>query len=106
MTAPVSSIRNLGPASEEAFAKAGMHSAQEVRELGLEEAYRRLLASGARPHFIAFYALAMGLQDRAWNDLDADEKAALRVRFDALVAERDTGSTGIDLELRRLGVIE
>lgn len=87
MTEPVSSIRNLGPRSEEGFARAGMHTADEVRALGPDEAYRRLIAAGTRPHFIGYYALVMGLQGRPWNDLDAKEKAALRTRFDALVAE-------------------
>ena len=39
MPDPVSSIPNLGPASEAAFAKAGIHSADEIRELGADESY-------------------------------------------------------------------
>ncbi|MFZ0097748.1 MAG: competence protein TfoX, partial [Gemmobacter sp.] len=31
MAEPVSSIPNLGPASEAAFARAGIHSAEELR---------------------------------------------------------------------------
>ncbi|MEM9049899.1 MAG: TfoX/Sxy family DNA transformation protein [Pseudomonadota bacterium] len=87
MARPVSAIRNLGPASDAAFARAGLHSAQAVIDLGADAAYARLLASGARPHFIAFYALAMGLQGRPWNDCRGEEKAALRTRFDRLVAQ-------------------
>ncbi|RMF38536.1 MAG: competence protein TfoX [Alphaproteobacteria bacterium] len=87
MTRPVSSIRNLGPASEAAFARAGIASAEELIELGADAAYARLLQSGARPHFIAYYALAMGLQGRPWNDCRGAEKAALRARFDALCAQ-------------------
>ncbi len=86
--APVSTIRNLGPASEAVYARAGIATAGQLRALGADEAYRRLLATGARPHFIAFYAMAMGLQGRPWNDMDPPEKAAMRARFDALVAER------------------
>lgn len=103
MTAPVSSIRNLGPRSEEGFARAGMHTAEQVRELGADEAYRRLLTAGTRPHFIGYYALVMGLQGRPWNDLDAAEKAVLRERFDALVAET-SDARGIERELDALGV--
>ena len=61
MTSPVSSIPNLGPASEAAFAVAGITSAEEIRALGPDEAYARLLRSGTRPHFIGYYVLAMGL---------------------------------------------
>ena len=87
MSDPVSSIKNLGPASDAAFARAGIHSAEDVRELGADAAYAKLIAAGTRPHFIGYYALVMGLQGRPWNDARGDEKAALRARFDKLKAE-------------------
>lgn len=86
MTQPVSSIPNLGPASEAAFARAGITSAEDLRRLGADEAYARLLASGSRPHFIGYYVLVMGLQGRPWNDCKGEEKKALRQRFDAICA--------------------
>ena len=64
MTDPVSSIRNLGPASDREYARAGIHSADELRALGPDEAYRRVLAAGTRPHFIGYYAMVMGVQGR------------------------------------------
>lgn len=110
MPSPVSSIPNLGPASELAFARAGITSAEEIRALGPDEAYRRLLAAGARPHFIGYYVLVMGLQGRAWNDCKGEEKQTLRRRFDQLCAgfNRSDAKLRADLEatLRYLGVIE
>lgn len=109
MPEPVSAIPNLGPASEAAFAKAGIHSAEEIREMGADEAYRRLLDSGSRPHFIGYYVLVMGLQGRPWNDCKGAEKKALRKRFDALCAgfNRSDAKLRADLEqtLSFLGVI-
>jgi hypothetical protein len=96
MPSPVSSIPNLGPASEAAFARAGITSAEELRSLGADEAYARLLASGTRPHFIGYYVLVMGLQGRPWNDCKGEEKKALRRRFDAIC----TGFNGSDAKLR------
>lgn len=84
---PISTIRNLGPATEAAFARAGVPSAEELRRLGPDEAYRRLLRAGQRPHFIGYYVIVMGVQGRPWNDCRGAEKAALRARFDALCAE-------------------
>ncbi len=102
--APVSSIRNLGPASDAAFARAGLHTAEDVRALGPDEAYRRLLRSGTSPHFIGYYALVMGLQGRPWNDCRGTEKAALRRRFDALKAEtHGDREAGIEAILDRIG---
>jgi DNA transformation protein and related proteins len=110
MPEPVSSIPNLGPASEEAFARAGITTAEEIRALGPDEAYRRLLDSGSRPHFIGYYVLVMGLQGRPWNDCKGDEKKALRKRFDTLCAgfNRSDAKLRSDLEqaLSFLGVIE
>ena len=62
MTEPVSAIRNLGPSTEAIFASAGVTSAEQLRELGTDEGYRLVLENGTRPHFIGYYALAMGLQ--------------------------------------------
>jgi DNA transformation protein len=110
MSSPVSSIPNLGPASEQAFARAGITSAEEVRELGADEAYRRLLASGSRPLFIGYYVLVMGLQGRPWNDCKGDEKKALRKRFDVLCAGYNRSDTKLRADLEQtlsfLGVIE
>ena len=47
---------------------AGIPTAEALRACGADEAYRRLLRSGARPHFIAYYVLHMALQGRPWND--------------------------------------
>lgn len=87
MADPISSIRNLGPAVEAAFAEIGITTAQEVRDLGADEAYRRLLQGGkTRPHFIGYYVMVMGLQGRPWNDCQGQEKIDLRKRFDEIKA--------------------
>jgi len=107
MPTPVSSIRNLGPATEAAFAKAGIHSAEELQALGPDEAYRRLIQSGTQPHFIGYYVLVMGLQGRPWNDCQGDEKKALRARFDAIKATTtQKGRSELEAALDMLGVID
>jgi DNA transformation protein and related proteins len=109
LSEPVSSIPNLGPASEAAFARAGITSADELRALGADEAYARLLASGSRPHFIGYYVLVMGLQGRPWNDCKGEEKKALRKRFDAICGgfNRSDAKQAADREqeLQFLGVV-
>lgn len=87
MPRPVSDIPNLGPASEAAFARAGITSAEEIEAMGADAAYLRLLQTGSQPHFIGYYVLVMGLQGRPWNDCQGAEKKALRIRFDALKAQ-------------------
>jgi hypothetical protein len=74
---PVTAIRNIGPALEQALARAGIHTATELREIGADAAYTRMLRTGLRPHFIGYYVLVMSLQGRPWNDC----KGAKRTRF-------------------------
>lgn len=116
MTTPITSIRNLGPATAAWFAKAGITTAEELYALGAHEAYRRWLEADLPPHFIGYYVLEMGLQGRPWNDCKGEEKKALRVKFDALKAEVEASQRGkppangnlpraLDRELDALGVI-
>jgi len=108
MVTPVSSIPNLGPASEAAFARAGIHSAEELRALGADAAYLRLMENGTAPHFIGYYVLVMGLQGRPWNDCQGAEKRALRLRFDKLKAQARTSALAdhaLDAALAAIGVV-
>ncbi len=105
MTLKVSSIRNLGPASDAAFARAGIHSAEQLHKLGPDVAYAKLLASGTRAHFIGYYALVMGLQARPWNDCKGKEKVALRIRFDAIKSEAAAKGPDDDLLPAELGAM-
>lgn len=107
MPEPVSAIRNLGPASEKLFARIGITTADALRELGPDEAYKRLLQTGTRPHFIGYYALVMGLQGRPWNDCKGAEKTALRKKFDALkTVGHDKGRSELEAALNIIGVID
>lgn len=105
MSTAISSIRNLGPAMEAAFARSGIATAEELRALGTDAAYAKLLASGEWPHFIAYYALDMALQGRPWNDCRGAEKDALRARFDALKAQASKKPAGMEAILNKIGVI-
>ena len=107
MSTPISTIRNLGPAMEAAFARAGVPDAEALRAMGADAGYARLLQAGERPHFIAYYVLVMALQGRPWNDAQGEEKQALRVRFDALKAAHAGagGLAGIEAILDEIGVV-
>lgn len=106
MSDPLTSIRNIGPAMAQAFERAGIHTAQELRDLGTDAAYARLLETGHRPHFIAYYVIEMGLQGRPWNDCKGKEKAALRKRFDVLKdTSWDEHRSEFEEMLDRLGIV-
>ena len=101
----LTTIRNIGPAMAEAFRKAGVPDAETLRALGTDAAYARLLRSGHRPHFIAYYVIEMGLQGRPWNDCQGPEKAALRARFDRIKAEAwDPADSAFEAALDAIGL--
>lgn len=103
--AAIRTLRNLGPASEAAFLRAGIRTAEEILEMGADAAYARLLEAGERPHFIGFYVLHMAVQGRPWNSCKGDEKVALRQRFDLLKASHGpSGDSRIEAELNAWGV--
>ena len=107
MPTPITSIPNIGPASEAAFARAGIHSAEDLREIGADAAYLRLLQAGSAPHFIGYYVIVMGLQGRPWNDCKGAEKKALRARFEAIKAGiTKKGRSDLETALDLFGVVE
>jgi DNA transformation protein len=107
MSTAISTIRNLGPAYEDSCERAGIQSAEELRALGADVAYSRLLASGSKPHFIAYYVLVMALQGRPWNDCKGAEKKALRKRFDAIKTQSYDNDLGeFERILDQIGVID
>ena len=85
--AALTTIRNIGPAFEASLNAAGITTAEQLRELGADAAYTRLLENGSRPHFIGYYVLHMALQGRPWNDCKGEEKKALRKQFDKIKAQ-------------------
>lgn len=105
MTA-LTTIRNIGPAFAEALTSAGITTAEELRAIGADQAYARLLRHGQKPHFIGYYVLHMALQGRPWNDCKGDEKIALRKSFDQIKAQNfDADLSDFERILDEIGVI-
>lgn len=83
----ISSLPSLGPAFQADCIKAGIPDAETLRELGPGVAYRRLLLSGVKPHFVWYMVIHMTLQGRPWNDAQGTEKARMRAEFEAMKLE-------------------
>lgn len=109
---PVTALPNLGPAMARLLEDAGYGTVRALHEAGSDQAYRALLDTGHRPHFMAYLALTLALQGRPLSDCPPDEKAQHRARFDALCARprapdappSDTAPSALAAELDRLGV--
>lgn len=75
MSRPVDRLRNLGPKSVEWLAAIGIHTAEDLIEVGYAAAYQELIATGtARPHRMLLYALAGAVMDRDCMGFTRDEK--------------------------------
>lgn len=85
--AALTTIKNIGPAFESALKAVGITTAEQLRDMGADAAYTKMLENGSKPHFIGYYVLHMALQGRPWNDCKGDEKKALRKTFDAIKAQ-------------------
>ena len=106
MGTALETLRNIGPSTANALRNAGILDAETFLALGANEAARKLMGAGDRPHFIVYYVLHMTVQMRPWNDCKGAEKAALRARYDALVAAPSTDGMprALEDELDRLGL--
>lgn len=105
--AELTSIKNIGPAFETALKSVGITTAEELRALGADAAYAKMLEGGSRPHFIGYYVLHMALQGRPWNDCKGDEKKALRKSFDQIKAGSfDETRSELEQFLNKIGVVD
>jgi len=105
--AAISTIRNIGPASEALYNAAGIMTAEALRDMGADAAYVSLLQTGNRPHFIGYYALHMALQGRPWNDCKGEEKKALRRAFDTLKTTHfNAGKSELEAFMDQIGLID
>ncbi|MFT6943699.1 MAG: DNA transformation protein [Yoonia sp.] len=105
--AELTSIKNIGPAFEVALKSVGITTAEDLRALGPDAAYTKMLEGGSKPHFIGYYVLHMALQGRPWNDCKGDEKKALRKTFDQIKAGSfDEARSDLEQFLNKIGVVE
>lgn len=72
-------MKNLGPKSKEWLASVGVHTLDDVVNLGVVETYRRVKA--AYPKKVSLnllYGLQAALLDLPWNELPPDIKQELK----------------------------
>ena len=81
MSEPVTNLRNLGPKCAGWLAAVGIHTAEDLREVGYAVAYQELVASGvAGPHRMLLYALAGAVMDRSSMSFSREEKREIDER--------------------------
>ena len=81
---PIAELLNLGERSAQMLAAAGITSVGQLRDLGPVVAFLAIKQAGQRPSINLLWAIAAGLQNRHWADLDDEEKAKLRRELEQL----------------------
>ncbi|RCS59348.1 TfoX/Sxy family protein [Parvibium lacunae] len=76
--APVSTLKNLGPASCAQLARIGIHTKADLAAMGAIPTWQALRANGWNVNIIALYAIAGALIDCHWNKLPAELKLTLQ----------------------------
>ncbi len=83
MTRPrPSSLNNLGPVSDRLLADVGIETADDLRAVGAEMAYRMVKHRHPEATRHLLYALVGALSGRHWARFTAEEKAEIRARAD------------------------
>src|SRR5207302_57 len=74
----LTSLRDIGAVSARWLHAVGIHTVSELRRVGPAEAFGRVtFRFGRAANRNLLYAMAMGLQGRAYNDATDDEKRRL-----------------------------
>jgi DNA transformation protein len=84
MDAPVSTLRNLGPRSDEMLALIGIRSARELRDADPYDVYRRQKGTVPGTSLNALYALIGALEDRHWQEVRRERRAEILLRLEVI----------------------
>ncbi len=74
---PLTKLRNLGPASAQMLADAGLCDADDLRELGSVVCFLAVRQAGHRPSLNLLWAIDGAINDTAWNTIPEARKASL-----------------------------
>lgn len=76
----ISELKNLGPASESEFHKAGIKTPQQFKKMGWKKALEELVKVNPKnAHSVFAYALIGALNNKEWFRLSAEEKKEAQV---------------------------
>ena len=75
---------NLGPKSAEMLSAVGIHSLEDLRDLGSVNAYLFIKQSGSRPSLNLLWAMHGALTGQRWNMLSDCDKQTLIAEMEAL----------------------
>jgi DNA transformation protein and related proteins len=82
MTRALSSLKGLGPRSEEMLPQVGIHNADDLLAADPYEIYKRLKATVPGTSINALYAIIGAIEDRNWQDIKRERKGEILMRLE------------------------
>jgi len=70
-------IKNFGPYMIKIMNEIGIFSKDDLMQADYRDIKQKLIQKGIQPHMNIFYSIEMGLQNRSWNEITAEEKKEL-----------------------------
>jgi hypothetical protein len=74
----LSELKNFGPYMVRILNQIGIYSKDDLLQADLRGIYQALQQQGIKPHLLIFYSIEMGLQNRKWSDIGAEEKRRIQ----------------------------
>jgi len=79
----IQELKGLGPKSEEQLRAVGIHTPEDLAQLGAVGAFMKLKAQkGAAPSLNFLYAMVGALENKHWTDISKTDKAHLLMEIE------------------------
>ncbi|HZW26025.1 MAG TPA: TfoX/Sxy family protein [Gallionella sp.] len=82
MATEISALSNFGPKSQQMLAKAGIHTIEQLHELGAVRAYVQVKRSGACSSLNLLWAMEGALSGRHWQEVARHDRLRLLLELE------------------------
>lgn len=84
----LSDLPNFGPKSQQMLAQAGIHTIEQLRELGAVRAYVQVKRAGTSISLNLLWAMEGALSGRHWQDVAKNDRLRLLLELEDIEKER------------------
>jgi DNA transformation protein len=78
----ISDLPNFGPKSQQMLAQAGIHTFEQLRELGTVRAYVQVKRAGASSSLNLLWAIEGALSGRHWQEIAKNDRLTLLLQLE------------------------
>jgi DNA transformation protein and related proteins len=86
----IADLPNLGPKSQQMLAQAGIHTIEQLRELGAVRAYLQVKRAGNGVSLNLLWAMEGALSGRHWQEVAKNDRLRLLLELEDVEKEHQT----------------